>query len=282
MNEEKGLVEYINEYLSNGQVELPVSSIAGLRLEQELSKDDANFRDIEKIIVCDQALTAQVLKVANSAFYSGLQKVSSIRDAAMRLGALEVANIVTMITQRQVFRAKDPFICELLEKLWQHSVACAVGAQWLARSGNFQSLLNESFLGGLLHDIGKLFLLKGIEDIKLSRKLNFQLNNQMVNQSMTDLHTEYGYSLLKRWNFPESYCQLAHEHHLEKYDHSNDLLVIIRMTNQACRKMGIGLDQDSTIILASTTEANLLGLSEVSIAELEVKLEDSHILANYE
>jgi len=279
MSEEKGLVESINEYLAKGKVELPVSNVTGLRLQQEISKPNTNFGDIEKLIVCDQALTAQVLKVANSAFYSGLQKVTSIRDAIIRLGTMEVSNIVTIVTQRQVFRGKDPFVCGLSEKLWQHSVACAVGAQWIAKSCNFRMLLNETFLGGLLHDIGKLFLLTGIEDIKLSGKLEYQLNNEMVNQALNDLHTEYGCLLLKNWNFPEFYCQVAQEHHAEKYDHHNDLLVIIRMANQACRKMGIGLEEDSAIMLPSITEANLLGLSEIAIAELQVKMEDSLLLA---
>jgi HD-like signal output (HDOD) protein len=95
------------------------------------------------------------------------------------------------------------------------------------------------------------------------------------------LHTECGSSLLKHWNFPELYCHVAQEHHREKYDHNNDLLVITRMANQACAKMGIDLNKDPSIILALTIEANLLGLSEVAIGELQVKMEDSLNLANY-
>lgn len=279
MEEEKGLVDFINEYLEKGKVELPVSKITSLRLQRQINKEGINFKEIEQVIVSDQALTARILKVANSAFYRGLQNVRSVKDAIIRLGTIEISNIVALETQRQVFRGKDPFVCELVEKLWQHSVACAVGSYWLANSCNFRMILNESFLGGLLHDIGKLFLLTVIENIKLSGNLNFKLNDEIVNQTLNDLHTEYGYSLLKNWNLPDLYCQMAREHHLEKFDHNNDLLVIIRMANQACRKTGIGLDQNSGLILESTTEANLLGLSEVAVAELQVKIEDSLILA---
>ena len=104
----------------------------------------------------------------------------------------------------------------------------------------------------------------------------------MVNQALDDLHTEYGHSLLRQWNFPEFYCQVAKEHHYQKYDHQNDLLVIIRMANQACQKMGIGLQEDSALILSSLTEANLLGLSEVAIAGLQVKMEDSLLISAQE
>ena len=282
MSEERGLIEYLNEYLSKGQVELPVSNMTGLRLQQEISKKSANSREIEKLIITDQALTAQVLKISNSAFYRGLHKVSSVREAILRLGMVEVSNIITLVTQRQTFRAKDPFIGELLEKLWQHSVACAVGAQWLAKSCNFQMIQNEAFLAGLLHDIGKLFLLTVIEAAQLSEKFNLRLNHEMINQALADLHTEYGYSLLKHWNFPEVYYQVAQEHHQENYDPKNDLLVIIRMANQACRIMGIGLAVDSAVILAAIPEAILLGLSEIAVAELQIKIEDSLLLANME
>jgi HD-like signal output (HDOD) protein len=110
MSEERGLTEYLNEYLSGGQVQLPVSNMTGLRLQQEISKEGANPKEIEKLIITDQALTAQVLKIANSAFYRGLHKVSSVREAILRLGMVEVSNIITLVTQKQAFRAKDPFI----------------------------------------------------------------------------------------------------------------------------------------------------------------------------
>ncbi len=282
MSEEKGLTEYLNEYLSGGQVQLPVSTMTGLRLQQEISKEGTNSKEIEKLIITDQALTAQLLKIANSAFYRGLHKVSSVREAILRLGTVEVSNIITLVVQKQAFRAKNPFIGELLDRLWQHSVACAVGAQWLAKSCNFRMILNEAFLAGLLHDIGKLFLLSVIEENKLSEKFNLRLNHEMIHQALTDLHTEYGYSLLKHWNFPEVYYQIAQEHHRENYDPKNDLLVILRMANQTCRKMGIGLEMDSASILAATPEAALLGLSEIAVAELQIKVEDSLLLSQME
>ena len=121
-----------------------------------------------------------------------------------------------------------------------------------------------------------------IEENKLSGKFHLRLNHEMIHQALTDLHTEYGYSLLKHWNFPEVYFQVAQEHHRGNYHSKNDLLVIIRMANQTCRKMGIGLVSDSTIILAATPEAALLGLSEIAVAELQIKIEDSLLLADME
>ncbi|MGD9013433.1 MAG: hypothetical protein PVF62_13625, partial [Desulfobacterales bacterium] len=60
-------------------------------------------------------------------------------------------------------------------------------------------------------------------------------------------------------------------------DSNNLLLVVVRLANQMCHKMGIGLKNDLTIVLHTTPEANQLQLSEVDLARLEVRLEDSHV-----
>lgn len=86
MSEEKGLLEIVNEFLGSGKAELPVYDLTCQRVQQEIGKNDPNLKEVEKMIVCDQALTAQVLRVANSAFYMGLKKISTIRDAMIRLG----------------------------------------------------------------------------------------------------------------------------------------------------------------------------------------------------
>jgi len=281
MSEEKGLLEIVNEFLRSGKVELPAYDLTCQRIRQEIGKNDPNIKDIEKMIISDQALTAQVLRVANSAFYSGLKKISTVRDAMIRLGTNEIANIVTIISQGKNYQAKDPFVAGLMEKLWQHSVACAAGAQWLAQLANLRNLLNEAFLAGLLHDVGKLFLLTVIENLKVSGKLSFPLNEDLVNQTLTDLHTESGHSLLKNWNLPEIYSGVVRDHHADKFDANDDLLVIVRLVDQACLKNGLGLRHDPSIVLAAVPEAGTLGLSEVTIAELEIKLEDSLDLANY-
>lgn len=129
--------------------------------------------------------------------------------------------------------------------------------------------------------MGKLFLLTVIENLKVSGKLSFPLNEEVVNQTLTDLHTESGHSLLKSWNLPEIYTGVVRDHHADRFDADNDLLVIARFVDQACLKNGLGLRHDPSLVLATVSEAGILGLSEVTIAELEIRLEDSQDLANY-
>ena len=91
---------------------------------------------------------------------------------------------------------------------------------------------------------------------------------------MVGLHAKLGHSLLRNWNLPKIYCDIALKHHAEEYDRQNTPLMVVKLANQACNKLGIGLDADPEIMLAATPEAYSLGLSEVGLAELVIKLED--------
>ena len=87
------------------------------------------------------------------------------------------------------------------------------------------------------------------------------------------------FSLMHQWNLPEKYCLVARDHHLAAIDCNNLLLVLVRLSNQMCRKMGIGLKKDPSIVLTATPEAAQVQMSEVDLARLEVRLEDSQVFA---
>jgi putative nucleotidyltransferase with HDIG domain len=246
-----------------------------MRVQQEVAKEDPNVRLIEKIICSDQTLTTQVLRTANSAFFRGLNKVNSIREAIVRLGTNEVANIVTLSAQEVNFRSRDPFVSGLMKKLWQHSVICAIGAQWLARQLKFDPLIMEAFTAGLLHDIGKLLILKVIEVIKCSKSVSVQPSETFVFEVLNSLHAEQGYQLSKNWQLPDAYCHVIQAHHDVDIQTSDTLLILVRMANNACNKMEIGLKSDPELSLETTTEANLLGLNDIFLARLEIQMEDS-------
>ncbi|MDY6837526.1 MAG: HDOD domain-containing protein [Thermodesulfobacteriota bacterium] len=275
----RSFADLLDEHIKSEKTVLPPFNKTALRVRREVVKEEPDTRVIEELISRDQSLASQVLRTANSAFCGGLVKVITVHDAVVRLGVKEVSNIVILVTQRNHFRSKDPFVNEIMERLWQHSVQCAIGAQWLARYCGFQSLADQAFIAGLLHDVGKLFLLMVIEDICSSGKMTSRPSHAMVNEIMNSLHAEQGYFLLKNWNLPETYCVIARDHHTEEFDSKDHLLAVIRLVNKACHKMGIGLKTDTDIVLAASPEAELLNLSEVSLAELEITLEDSLALA---
>ena len=278
MQTQSSLVGMIDNFVASKTVKLPAFNATALRIQKEVAKEEPDSRLIEKLIVSDQSLTGEVLRVSNSSFYKGLTQVATVRDAIIRMGNIEVSNIVSMVALQHNFRSKNKSIHKIMGKLWRHSVGCAIGANWLARQTGFQALAHETFIAGLLHDVGKLYVLKVIDDMKASGEIKDLPSDTVINELMQQLHTDQGYTILSNWNLPEKYCRVARDHHLAELDSTNLLLVMVGMANQVCHKMGIGLIEDPAIVLMESREAAQLQLSEMDLARLEVRLEDSQVI----
>ena len=271
-------LDAINQYLQSGNVVLPVFSSAALRIQQELVKKEPDVKVVEGILSGDQSLSSQVLQMANSAFYHGLVEILTVRAAVVRLGMQEVGRLALLVASRNQFRSKDKEFNVLMKQLWQHSVGCALGVKWLARRCKFDELENHAFFAGLFHDIGKLFILMVVDQMKEKDK-HLPVTQALLMESMATLHAEQGYKLMQQWNMPEEYCIVTRDHHRKDYDGKNYLLVMVRLADMACLKLGIGLARDQSLVLSAREEAHQLNLSEIDLAELEIVLEDTAILA---
>jgi HD-like signal output (HDOD) protein len=276
---EKSLVDLIHERVSSQVLQLPVFHHVALKLMNVLAKEDYSIAQVAQMILEDQALSSHVLRMANSAFFGGLSKVTTIRDAIVRLGARQVTNIVTVVTQSQQYCTKDKTMAAYMQPLWKHALGCALGTKWFAEKMGYKELAHEGLLAGLLHDIGQLFLLKILEDVQVS-ELQISLSKPVMLDVLQHMHVEQGAILMQHWNIPELYDEIVRQHHHETYDTSNTLLLMVRLVDMACKKAGIGLHHDPSIVLATTAEAQALDAKEVVLAELEIMLEDAMTLSN--
>ncbi|MDK9708971.1 MAG: HDOD domain-containing protein [Desulforhopalus sp.] len=278
MQKSASFLDVINESIASGNVVLPVFSAAALRIQQELIKKDPDMKVFETLLSGDQSLSSQVLQMANSSFYQGLVEILTVRSAIVRLGMQEVGRLVLLVATRNQFRSKDPELNVLMKQLWQHAVGCALGVKWLMRRCKFDELESHAFFAGLFHDIGKLFVLMVVDQMKEKNK-QLPVTHALLLEAMGSLHCDQGYKLMRQWNLPEEYCVVTRDHHRKDYDNKNYLLVLVRLADVACIKLGIGVTKDESIVLSTREEARLLNLSEVDLAELEIMLEDTAILA---
>ena len=272
---EKPLIELIKEHLQGDLQGLPVFNSVAVKLQQMLARRDFKIDDIIEMISEDQSLASQVLKVANSSYYAGLSSIATIKDAIVRLGAQEVANMVMMASQFEMYHSENEYLNSSMQKLWIHSLACATGAKWLAKKTGYVNLAAESFMGGLLHDIGQLALLKVLDDIHRNKESKAPFSDTLINEILDRMHEDVGYSLMKSWSLPEAYCSIAINHHKEDFDGNDILFVLVRLSDKACKKIGKSLHPDASISLVSSTEVQFLGIKEMTLAELEIIVEDS-------
>ena len=272
---EKPLIELIKEHLLGNLQGLPVFNTVAVKLQQMLARRDFKMEDVIEMVSEDQSLASQVLRVANSSYYAGLSSIATIKDAIVRLGAQEVANMVMMASQYELYRSENEFLNSSMQKLWDHSLACAIGAKWLAKKAGYANLAAESFMAGLLHDIGHLALLKVLDDIHRNKETQAAFPDSLVSEILCIMHEEVGYKLLKSWSLPEAYCSVAINHHKDDFDGNDILLVIVRLSDKACKKVGKSLRPDASTSLVSSPEVHFLGIKEMALAELEIVIEDA-------
>ncbi len=274
------LHDLIIRVVRSREITLPVFNPIALRLQHALGRDDVQIADIELMIVEDQALASQILRVANAAFYQGLQPVTTVRKAIIRLGMQKVANLAMVAAQQQIYQKTSSAFQKYQEKLWRHAFASAMGSRWIAERCGFRATAENAFLAGLLHNIGQLVLLKIIADLYATGFIPANLPQTVIAEVLNGaMHTEQGHLIAKKWNLPDEYCVVVRDHHQEPFDLNNVLLLFVRLVDYACEKIGVGLRSDPQIALAATPEAQVLGLGEIALAELEILLEDSVVMA---
>lgn len=267
------LLGMVEQALTAKDLQLPVFNQTALQLQRAMAADDFSVDKCAALINRDQALASEILKEANSSFYGGLKNVVTINDAMVRLGSKEVLRLTLQVSQRGLYRCRNKGLNMLLEKLWKHSLGCALGAYWLARHAGYQGLMQEAFLGGLLHDIGQLFLIKVLDDI-CRAKPETKLSEALVREVLIGMHVEQGYRLMQHWGLPDEYADIVRYHHAENPPSDSALLTLVKLSDQACRKLAIGLSSQPELVLATSREAQILGLKETTLAELEIALED--------
>jgi len=210
-----------------------------------LDDDQASVRDLASIISDDQALTAKILKLANSAYYGRFRQVSTVEEAVMVVGFNEVKSASLSTTVFGKFSKKIPM--ETLAGLWVHSLASATAVN--AMGGRGQEVgLEKMYVGALLHDIGKLVLHVVLGEDYLS------LVNQAASESCLLLelekrvlgchHAQVGEWLAQKWHFPQDLKEVIgfHHHPLRAGVQQPKTMATIYLANHVAKRfVGTGL-----------------------------------------
>jgi HD-like signal output (HDOD) protein len=270
--ESQPLTEQIRKAVQRGRVTIPPLPELVTQLRQ-LLRDEARASStrVAKLVRNDPALAASLLRMANSAAFGGLQKITDLSLAVARLGFRQVTSVVTAMAHSGHFESNDPARRELLRSLWGHAVATALAAKQIARltSGDRE----ESFVAGLLHDAGKLVVLKAVDHLEKSQKI-VSLTPAVVDELMEVLHTELGHQILVSWHLPDPVCEAALHHHDHDLDSADTLVMRVQAADAIARKMGEHPKPDPQLNLLELASIEHLNLSDIELASLMVDLED--------
>ena len=234
------LMEIIKSY-KTGEIALPVLPNIVQEIQDVINSDNSTVDDLARVIEKDGAISIRLITIANSPIYRGTEKFTTVKEAVPRLGAKEIQNIVTAIVARNLYKSKNTQFKLLMEKLWTHSLASAYAAREIAgklRLGNE----DQFFFMGLLHDIGKLPLLKSLSE-------TFSNNNipdiSDIVSNIQAIHSGFGGFILNRWGYGNEFVDIAVNHENPDFCETTEKsIMVISLGNLMAHKTGYRLSDD--------------------------------------
>lgn len=250
-----------------------------MRAQRLLANPDTEIDEVEELVGSDPALAAALLRAANSAAFGAREEISTIRDATMRLGVRRAGQLVVVFSQHRSHQMREPRLRQMSDPLWRHSTACALGADWLARRIALAQAEPHAMLAGLLHDVGSLFVLSVMDDVLAKYAGTMRFSDDLIVEVVNGLHCEQGDHLLEAWSIPEVYRDISRRHHDEKVETDDGLLLLVRVVDRACYRIGVGLGASDENEERNEAESLAIGATNVVLAELEIRLENAARLA---
>jgi putative nucleotidyltransferase with HDIG domain len=181
-----------------------------------LNQPDRDVGNVIELISYDPSLTANVMRVCNSAYYNRGTSIQSLKQAITHIGLNETYRIVVAIAGSMLLStAGQEHSRKKSHKLWSHSATAAIAAQILAQEAGEDE--NAVFTGGLLHDIGKVVFAAEVEDLYESRDDPREENGQSLLDVERGLfgvdHAELGGRLMEAWRLPTNLVAAVRFHH---------------------------------------------------------------------
>ena len=247
---------------------------------RELTMTGAVSQRIADLLKKDVAISAELIKMSNSAYYRGLIQNNSLEQAISRIGAAATERVVTDLTGRDFFSMKTEKYRILNEKIWKHSIACAYASEITAKLLKLE-LAADPFSLGLLHDIGKLVLLQIIADMERKGKFNGGIPTAKLIDTISAFHGVFGAKLLEKWRYADSYVASASNHEERGMDKDEEQqvtlskeILIVRFANLAAKSMGYSLGEKdySGLAIEDSELAYDLKLNLIAITKLKERL----------
>lgn len=209
MSTENALLTILVEKINNDTLVLPTLPEIAVKVREAADNPEINLMEMSDVIAHDPALSARMIKVANSAFLGRSVKVSTLNQAVTRIGLRQIKNIATAMAMEQLFVSKNAVVKEYLGKSWVKTVSVASAAITLLNlylKDNKHSSLNVDTitLASLVYNIGILPILTEAE-----RHQEVFANPQFLAQAIQKLGGRIGGHIMRAWDFTEDFVEVA-------------------------------------------------------------------------
>jgi putative nucleotidyltransferase with HDIG domain len=215
--------------------DIPTLPTIVFELNKYLQDPETSIAKVSETIEKDQAIALKILKLVNSAFYGFKSRISDIRNAVILLGYNAVRNSIISVS---VIKSFSPILSMEgfdITEFWKHSLAVAVTGKNLSQVSRRESPDN-CFVGGLLHDVGKIILAQYFQEmfekVWLASKNEYTSFYEAEKNEIPIDRTKIGAYLAKKWQLPQGLIDAIRWHHEYQPKTKNaDFMLIIYLAN---------------------------------------------------
>jgi putative nucleotidyltransferase with HDIG domain len=259
-------------------LELPSIPVVLARVLEVMDDGNSSARQLEEVILHDPSLSARILKLANSAFYSFECEVKTISRAIPLLGFNLVRSLAIGVVIFESFVRGNRGEAALINRLWVHSVGVGIMAReiWTPMSDRKEG--EFALLCGLLHDMGSVILFK--KDAAQYAKI-FSAKKEGPESDLRLLetnsyghdHTQLGAMLARQWGLPQELINVVEKHHDPLVCETAPLVVAVSLADAMIRQAGLGHDGDRTDLIETAPLETHLGLTQADVERLRSGVE---------
>jgi len=269
--------------------ELPPLPQVATRVIRISANSDTSSEELQSLIGLDQALSAQILKVANSAMFGRMREVTTLTQAILTLGFSASRSVVLASSVKNLFSRGPAVPHERL--LWEHALVAGLTGSSFSKSLGFPAT-EEVFLAGLLHDIGKgVLALKFPEGYAALLRRFEDERGECLSQELDTFgfdHTMVGEALLQSWNLAGSLQAVVRWHHdpLQAALEHQRLVALVALGNQVAIDLQVGLDLPEALARPTREALQILQLDDKTYQEhrtsaLEALERDKALIAEF-
>jgi HD-like signal output (HDOD) protein len=262
--------------LAGSDFDLPPFPDTALRVREALSNPDVSIDTLSSIVLSEPVLTARLLRLANSAMMRrGTIEITDVKTAMSRVGLDMVQNAAVSLAANEAFHAPDSSsLREHLDRIRKHSIKVCALAYILAKKVKNCGKPDEAMLVGLLHAIGKFYMLTRADESP-----DLFANTEALEELLNKWNAGVGRAIVESWGFPEEIVAAVDEHELfnrEKFGQADiaDIVIVANILARADEEHATeqhDLDQIPSVLrmkIDGETVRNLVQESEEEIRSM--------------
>ncbi|EMY70134.1 HDOD domain-containing protein [Leptospira vanthielii] len=258
---------------------LPAISSVVSKVLEKLQKPDVNIADLAQEISKDPAITANVIKLSNSAYYRASKPIRTVQEALMTLGIKTVKEIV-LLTAAKGILSQDLNSYQLeAAQLWTSSLLVAELSSKIVQHKKLKIDKDLAFTSGLLCSVGKIVLAQFFSPVMMQIKADLKDNQEpfpmLEKKYFGYTHMEVSENLLKRWNFPQELTDVVANYLTPENSKNNPVLTsVVHIASILIVVSGIGIDIGGESVPISPFALSQTGVTEADIETYFVHIPD--------